>query len=72
MLVSALDPVVGDVTTSRKTVAVLDELLAHSIRLRDAYKNARWHTSGVQFELQSWSVNEQWVSHEPKPRASPK
>jgi hypothetical protein len=41
MLVSALDPVVGDVTTSRKTVAVLDELLAHSIRLRDAYKNAR-------------------------------
>jgi starvation-inducible DNA-binding protein len=50
MLVSTLDGVAGEVTTSRKTVAVLDELLVHSIRLRDAYKNARWQTSGIQFQ----------------------
>ncbi len=46
---STLDSVVGGVTASRKTVAVLDELLAHSIHLRDLYKNARWQTSGIQF-----------------------
>jgi hypothetical protein len=46
---STLDLALVDVRTSRKTVAVLDELLAHSIRMRDAYKNARWQTSGIQF-----------------------
>jgi len=49
MLDSTLDTVVVDVTASRKTVAVLDDLLAYSIRLRDTYKNARWQTSGIQF-----------------------
>jgi uncharacterized protein YecT (DUF1311 family) len=28
---------------------ILDELLGHSIRLRDLHKNARWQTSGLQF-----------------------
>src|SRR5271165_2362123 len=31
---------------SHTTVAVLEELLTQSIRLRDLYKNARWQISG--------------------------
>jgi|HubBroStandDraft_2_1064218.scaffolds.fasta_scaffold05791_1 starvation-inducible DNA-binding protein len=34
---------------SWKTVEVLQELLAHSIHLRDLYRNARWQTAAVQF-----------------------
>jgi starvation-inducible DNA-binding protein len=34
---------------SRKTVAVLDELLGQSIRLRDLYRNARWQTADIQY-----------------------
>lgn len=43
-------PTMSAAKGSRKTVAVLDELLAHSIRLRDLYKNARWQTSDIQFQ----------------------
>jgi starvation-inducible DNA-binding protein len=39
----------GDGRVARKTVALLDELLAHSIRLRDLYTNARWQTTDIQF-----------------------
>jgi len=34
---------------SRKTVEVLEVLLAHSIHLRDLYRNARWQTGAMQF-----------------------
>jgi starvation-inducible DNA-binding protein len=34
---------------SRKTVEVLEELLAQSIHLRDLYKNARWQTANIQY-----------------------
>jgi starvation-inducible DNA-binding protein len=34
---------------SWKTVEVLEVLLAHSIRLRDLYRNARWQTAAIQF-----------------------
>jgi starvation-inducible DNA-binding protein len=34
---------------SWKTVEVLEVLLAHSIHLRDLYKNARWQTADIQF-----------------------
>lgn len=34
---------------SRKIVEVLEVLLAHSINLRDLYKNARWQTADIQF-----------------------
>ena len=30
---------------------MLEELLAHSIQLRDMYKNARWQTADLQFRL---------------------
>ena len=33
----------------RHTIAVLEELLAQSICLRDLYKNARWQTADVQY-----------------------
>jgi len=36
---------------SSETVEVLEELLAHSIHLRDLYKNARWQTADLQFRL---------------------
>lgn len=36
---------------SSETVEVLEELLAHSIQLRDMYKNARWQTADLQFRL---------------------
>jgi starvation-inducible DNA-binding protein len=35
--------------TLRHTVAVLEELLAGSICLRDLYRNARWQTAGIQY-----------------------
>jgi starvation-inducible DNA-binding protein len=34
---------------SWRTVGVLEELLAHSIHLRDLYRNARWQTAAIQF-----------------------
>src|ERR1700690_3488913 len=34
---------------SRRTVEILEVLLAHSIHLRDLYKNARWQTADIQF-----------------------
>src|ERR1700730_19096791 len=34
---------------SCRTVEVLEVLLAHSINLRDLYKNARWQTANIQF-----------------------
>jgi starvation-inducible DNA-binding protein len=34
---------------SRTPLAVLEEMLTHSIRLRDLYKNARWQISSGQF-----------------------
>jgi DNA-binding ferritin-like protein len=34
---------------SRKTIAVLDELLNQSIHLRDLYRNARWQTADIQY-----------------------
>jgi starvation-inducible DNA-binding protein len=34
---------------SCKTVAVLEELLAQSIHLRDLYKHARWQTSDIHY-----------------------
>ncbi|SRR5258708_140930 len=36
---------------SSDTVEVLNELLTHSIYLRDMYKNARWQTADLQFRL---------------------
>ena len=37
---------------SRETIEVLEELLTHSIRLRDMPpKNARWQTADLQFRL---------------------
>jgi starvation-inducible DNA-binding protein len=35
--------------TSRRTAALLDELLVHSITLRDLYRSARWQTADIQF-----------------------
>jgi starvation-inducible DNA-binding protein len=35
--------------TLRRTAALLDELLVHSIKLRDLYKSARWQTADIQF-----------------------
>jgi len=51
-----IDPLSHPVSTTSKreswdTVAVLEELLAHSIQLRDIYKNARWRTADVQFRV---------------------
>jgi len=34
---------------SSETVEILEQLLAHSIHLRDMYKNARWQTADLQF-----------------------
>jgi len=34
---------------SRRTAALLEELLVHSIKLRDLYKSARWQTADIQF-----------------------
>lgn len=48
------DPIGHTISATRKsesseTVEVLEELLAHSIHLRDMYKNARWQTADLQF-----------------------
>ena len=48
------DPPTGTNSTvskseSCKFVEVLEVLLAHSIHLRDLYKNARWQTADIQF-----------------------
>jgi len=42
-------PSTGDGGATSRTVMLLDALLAHSIRLRDLYTNARWQTSDIQF-----------------------
>ena len=39
----------GDDRAPRSTPALLEELLVHSIKLRDLYKRARWHTADIQF-----------------------
>lgn len=39
----------GDDRAPRSTPALLEELLLHSIKLRDLYKSARWHTADIQF-----------------------
>jgi starvation-inducible DNA-binding protein len=46
---SPVTPSMGDRATDRETGMLLNELLAHSIRLRDLYKKARWQTTGLQF-----------------------
>jgi starvation-inducible DNA-binding protein len=43
-------PLKGD-TRNSDHLAHLEELLAHSVRLRDMYKNARWQTADIQFRL---------------------
>jgi starvation-inducible DNA-binding protein len=35
--------------SSRRTAALLNDLLMHSLTLRDLYKSARWQTADVQF-----------------------
>ena len=58
MLVSTCDQVTdaGDIlasangnSKSRHTIAVLEQLLAQSIYLRDSYRNARWQTADIQY-----------------------
>ena len=58
MLVSSCDPVGDprDATAAadgnadlRRTIAVLEELLAQSIYLRDLYRSARWQTADIQY-----------------------
>ena len=49
-----IDPQEGPDSTANKreswkTVEVLEVLLAHSIHLRDLYRNARWQTAATQF-----------------------
>jgi starvation-inducible DNA-binding protein len=46
---SMVKPSTGDGNATSKTVTLLDELLAHSIRLRDLYTNARRQTSDIEF-----------------------
>jgi hypothetical protein len=46
---SRLASVVANDGTLRRTAALLDELLVHSIKLRDLYKSARWQTADIQF-----------------------
>jgi DNA-binding ferritin-like protein len=36
---------------SRHTIAVLEELLAESISLRNLYRNARWQTADIQYRV---------------------
>jgi starvation-inducible DNA-binding protein len=48
------DPIGDTISNTSKsefseTVEVLEELLTHSIHLRDMYKNARWQTADIQF-----------------------
>ena len=58
MQVATNDPTVDPPTSTNSTasqneswklVEVLEVLLAHSIHLRDLYKNARWQTADIQF-----------------------
>jgi starvation-inducible DNA-binding protein len=49
-----IDPQEGPDSTANKreswkTVEVLEVLLAHSIHLRDLYRNARWQTAAIRF-----------------------
>jgi len=44
----AVTRLTGSETQSYATVAILEELLAQSIHLRDLYKSARWQTADVQ------------------------
>jgi starvation-inducible DNA-binding protein len=49
-----IDPPKGPDSTANKresckNVEVLEVLLAHSIHLRDLYRNARWQTAAIQF-----------------------
>jgi starvation-inducible DNA-binding protein len=49
-----IDPVAHTISATAKsespgTVEVLEELLAHSITLRDMYRDARWQTAEIQF-----------------------
>ena len=44
-----LDSIVTHEGSSRRSAALLDELLVHSIKLRDLYKSARWQTADIQF-----------------------
>jgi starvation-inducible DNA-binding protein len=41
----------GSKSRSSETIEVLEELLAYSIPLRDMYKNARWQTADIQFQV---------------------
>ena len=58
MQVATNDPTVDPPTSTNSTasqietwkiVEALEVLLAHSIHLRDLYKNARWQTADIQF-----------------------
>jgi starvation-inducible DNA-binding protein len=46
---NAVTAVADGAAESRKTIAVLDELLCQSIHLRDLYRNARWQTADIQY-----------------------
>jgi starvation-inducible DNA-binding protein len=46
-----LAPALAHDGTSRRTAALLDELLVHSITLRDLYRSARWQTADIQFRV---------------------
>jgi starvation-inducible DNA-binding protein len=39
----------ADDGASRRTASLLEELLVHSIKLRDLYKSARWQAADIQF-----------------------
>ena len=45
---STITPSLRDRAITSESGALLDELLAHSIRLRDLYKEARWLTADIQ------------------------
>lgn len=46
---SPFTPLIGERATTLETGTLLDELLAHSVRLRDLYKRARWQAADIQF-----------------------
>ncbi|MGD0492266.1 MAG: ferritin-like domain-containing protein [Steroidobacteraceae bacterium] len=46
---SRLASTTADDGASGSAAALLDELLIHSIKLRDLYKSARWQTTDIQF-----------------------
>jgi starvation-inducible DNA-binding protein len=52
----SIDPVAHTLSITSQseswdTVEVLEELLAHSIQLRDLYQNARWQTADIQYRV---------------------